>query len=506
MLPSRVFTLGCVNGYDAETLSKSNYYLMSLKKKAAKATMWSMFESFGVKGITFASGIFLARILDPEDFGLIAMLYVFIELSHSLANGGFQIALVQKKDLSALDVNSVFFFNLGVGAALSFVLYFSASAIAAFFEQPQLYDIVQVMAIIPVLSALNIVQHAMATKELNMKKLARSTIISNLVSVGVCIYMALEGYGVWSLVTQQIVAVLFLFLALWYKSAWYPKAQFSFNSIKQMFDFSSKVLTADFIGQLFKNIYYVVIGKLFSAEQLGFYARGDNLQKFVSETLARTVGRVTFPVLANVQDDMKRMKHILQRSTCLASFVAFPAMLGLASIAEELIPFLLSEKWAPSIPFFQLLCIYGAFNPLHLVNHSGLKALGLGGLFLKLEILKKLLIIIGLAVTFKFGLMAIVYGQVVVCALTYLLNVYYNNKLFGYSIGEQFKDISPFVFSAIIMAICITWVGTVLSASVLTIMLAKMLIGILVYVSCLVALRNSILRESFDLIKSAVEK
>ncbi len=479
---------------------------MSLKKKAAKASMWSVFESLGVKGITFASGIFLARILDPEDFGLIAMLYVFIELSHSLANGGFQIALVQKKDLSEIDINSVFYFNLGIGAALSFVLYFSSGAIASFFEQPQLNDIVKIMSIIPVLSALNIVQHAMATKELNMKKLARATIFSNLVSVGVCIYMALEGYGVWSLVAQQIVAVLFLFLALWYRSAWYPKAQFSFNSIKQMFDFSSKVLTADFIGQLFKNIYYVVIGKLFSAEQLGFYARGDNLQKFVSDTMARTVGKVTFPVLANVQDDMPRMKSILQRSTCLASFIAFPAMLGLAAIAEELIPFLLSEKWAPSIPFFQLLCIFGAFNPLHLVNHSGLKAMGLAGLFLKLEVIKKILIVVGILVTYKFGLMAIVYGQVVVCVLAYLINVYYNEKLFGYSIGEQLKDITPFILATLLMVMCVTWVGAQLSTSVLLIMLVKLIVGALVYISCLIVLKNPILRESWGFVKAAIEK
>jgi len=479
---------------------------MSLKKKAAKATMWSMLESLGLRAVTFASGIFLARILQPEDFGLIAMLYVFIELSHSLANGGFQVALVQKKDLSELDVNSVFFFNLGVGAALSVVLYFSSNAIASFFGQPQLNEIVKVMAIIPVLSALNIVQHSMASKELNMKKLARSTVTSSLVSAGVCIYMALEGFGVWSLVTQQIVAVVILFISLWFRSDWYPKAQFSFNSIKQMFDFSSKVFVADFIGQLFKNIYYVVIGKLFSAELLGFYARGDNLRKFVSDTLARTIERVAFPVFSQVQGNIGRVKRIMQKSTRTSSFIAFPAMLGLAAIAEELIPFLLTEKWSASIPFFQLLCVVGMFAPMYVISRSGYKALGLASLVLKLTIIKQSLIVVGIIITFNFGLMAIVFGQVVVSFLSYLIDVYYNKKLFGYPIKEQINDIFPFLLSSVLMVLCITWVGSQLALNVLLVMLIKMVVGALVYVSCLVALKNPVLRESWDLVKAAAAK
>lgn len=479
---------------------------MSLKKRAAKATMWSMLESLGLRAVTFASGIFLARILQPEDFGLIAMLYVFIELSHSLANGGFQVALVQKKDLSELDINSVFFFNLGVGAALSVVLYFSSNAIASFFDQPQLNEIVQVMAIIPVLSALNIVQYSMASKELNMKKLARSTVTSSLVSACVCIYMALEGFGVWSLVTQQIVAVVILFISLWFRSAWYPKAQFSFNSIKQMFDFSSKVFVADFIGQLFKNIYYVVIGKLFSAELLGFYARGDNLRKFVSDTLSRTIERVAFPVFSQVQGDIGRVKRIMQKSTRTSSFVTFPAMLGLAAIAEELIPFLLTDKWSPSIPFFQLLCVVGMFAPMYGISRSGYKALGLAGLVLKLTIIKQSLVVVGILVTFHFGLMAIVFGQVVVAFLSYLIDVYYNKKLFGYHIKEQVNDIFPFLLSSILMVLCITWVGSQLALNILLVMLIKVVVGALVYVVCLVVLKNPVLRESWDLLKAAAAK
>ena len=479
---------------------------MSLKKRAAKATMWSMLESLGLRAVTFASGILLARILQPEDFGLIAMLYVFIELSHSLANGGFQVALVQKKDLSELDINSVFFFNLGVGATLSVVLYFSSNAIASFFGQPQLNEIVQVMAIIPVLSALNIVQYSMASKELNMKKLARSTVTSSLVSACVCIYMALEGFGVWSLVTQQIVAVVILFISLWFRSAWYPKAQFSFNSIKQMFDFSSKVFVADFIGQLFKNIYYVVIGKLFSAELLGFYARGDNLRKFVSDTLSRTIERVAFPVFSQVQGDIGRVKRIMQKSTRTSSFVAFPAMLGLAAIAEELIPFLLTDKWSPSIPFFQLLCVVGMFAPMYGISRSGYKALGLAGLVLKLTIIKQSLIVVGILVTFHFGLMAIVFGQVVVSFLSYLIDVYYNKKLFGYHIKEQVNDIFPFLLSSILMVLCITWVGSQLALNILLVMLIKVVVGALVYVFSLVVLKNPVLRESWDLLKAAAAK
>ncbi len=479
---------------------------MSLKKRAAKATMWSMVESLGVRVVMFASGIVLARLLEPEDFGLTAMIYVFIELSHSLANGGFQVALVQKKDLSELDINSVFYFNVGIGAALSFVLYFSAGAISAFFGQSQLVDIVQIMSIIPVLNSLNIVQHSMAAKELNMKKLARSTVVSSLVSVSVCIFMAFDGYGVWALVAQQIVAVVVLFFGLWFRSDWYPKAQFSFGSIKQMFDFSSKVLVADFIGQLFKNIYYVVIGKLFSAELLGFYSRADNLRKFVSDTLSRTIERVSFPVFSQVQDDLGRVKRIMQKSTRVSSFVAFPAMVGLAAIAEELIPFLLTDKWNPSIPFFQLLCVVGMFSPMYVISRSGYKALGLAGLVLKLTILKNALVVVGILATYQFGLMAIIVGQVIVSFFIYLIDVHYNKKYFGYPIKEQVKDIFPFLFSSSVMALFITLVGSQLSLSIFLIMLIKVAVGGCIYLGCLWLLRNSTLQDSVSLLREAIKR
>ena len=465
-----------------------------------------MVEAFGVKGAKFIFGIILARLLTPEDFGLVALLYVFVEVSHSLTNGGFQIALVQKKDLTDTDINSVFYFNVCLGAFFSVLLFFMAGPISDFFNQPKLQEITKYVAIVPILSALCIVQQSLATKSLNMKRIARATMTSVFVSGGCCIYMAYAGYGVWSLVAQQIIAVAVLCLLLWAGSDWLPKRLFSMKSIKRMLDFSSKMLAADFINKVFNNIYYVVIGKLFPPAQLGFYARADNLQKFPSMSLAQTVGRVTFPVLSEVQDDLCRLKNISQKAVCSASFIAFPVMAGLASVADELIPLLLTEKWNPCIPFFQLLCVFGALYPLHMVNLSGIQALGKAGLFLKLEIIKKALVVIGLLVTFKGGILAIVWGQVVVSIVSYFVNLYYNNNLFGYSIPEQLKDIAPFLLGASLMSGTVIWVGNLISFGGLPVILIQAVIGATVYVLLLLLMKNSTIFEFLKLFRKVLSR
>jgi O-antigen/teichoic acid export membrane protein len=423
----------------------------NLKSKTYRGAFWSLIDAIGMRFVQFAIGIVLARLLLPEQFGLIAMVTIFMAIAQTLLDSGFGAALIQKKEVTDADTSSVFYFNIIISLFLAGILCLAAPWIASFYSQPDLLLITQVMSLLIVINSFAVVQTAMLTRNVDFKTQTKVSLLAGLSSGGIGITMAFSGFGVWSLVTQQISAAGFRAILLWLLNPWRPNFIFSFHALSQMFSYGSRLLASGLLNQIFENLYYVVIGKLFSPMSLGFYTKARNLAEMPSMTLSRIIGRVTFPVLSSIQEDNIRLKRAMRKSLTMLFFINTPVMIGLAVVAEPLVMVLLTEKWLPSVPYLQLLCIIGLLLPFHTLNLGILMAKGRSDLFLRLEIFKKVLTIISISVTWRWGITGIIWGQVVIAFVALFLNSYYTGKLLGYHATAQIRDIGVYLVFSLLM-------------------------------------------------------
>lgn len=332
------------------------------------------------------------------------------------------------------------------------------------------------------INSFSLVQQTILTKQLNFKVQTKVSLISGLMSGIIAVILAANGFGVWSLVVQQISSTFFQTLLLWTLNAWRPSLIFSLKSLREMFRFGSRLLVSGLLNQVFNNIYLLVIGKLFSAADLGFFTRAKTLGELPSQTLSGMVGRVTFPVFSTIQDDPIRLKRSLKKALTTLVLVNFPMMIGLAVIARPLVLVLLTEKWAPCIPYLQLLCLTGLMFPLHVINLNLLTALGRSDLFLRLEIIKKILIVINIAVTWRWGISAMISGMIVTSVISYYLNSYYSGVLIDYSIREQLLDLSPYLILAMVVGMVVFVIGLLPFPNYWSMLLVQIIIGIVIYV------------------------
>jgi O-antigen/teichoic acid export membrane protein len=425
--------------------------ISSLKLKTYRGAFWSFVDAIGARLVQFVIGIVLSRLLLPEEFGLIAMLSIFMAVAQNLLDSGFGSALIQKKEITEADTSSVFFFNMLISLALAGILCLVAPWIAAFYQQPELLPITQTMSLVVVINSFIVVQATMLTRKMDFKTQAKVSLLAGLGSGFIGIAMAYHDFGVWSLVSQQLAAASFRVMFLWGFNRWRPKFIFSFSALRQMFSFGSRMLASSLLNQIFENLYYVVIGKLFSPLTLGFYFRACTLAEMPSATLTRIVTRVSFPVFSAIQDDDDRLKRAMRQALGVLFFINAPVMIGLAVIAKPLVLVLLTEKWLPSVPYLQLLCVLGLLLPLHALNLNILMAKGRSDLFLRIEILKKILVVLNIAITWQWGIAAIICGQIVVSFLAFFLNSYYTGKLLGYTAFAQVQEVALYLFSAILM-------------------------------------------------------
>jgi len=453
----------------------------SLKSKTLHALSWSFVEAIGLQSVKFVIGIILARLLFPEQFGLIAMLYVFIAVANAFIESGFGAALIQKRDATPIDLCSIFYFNIAVGLAASGFFCLAAPFIAAFYNQPILAPLARAMSLIIVINSLGLIQGIILARQIDFKTQTKVSLIAGVLSGTIGIVLAVAGFGVWSLAVQQIAASFFQTAFLWLFNPWRPSLRFSLQSLREMFGFGSRLLASGLLNQIFDNIYYVVIGRLFSAMSLGFFTCAMALAELPSRTLSGMVVRVTFPVFSTVQDDPPRLKRCLRKALTFLVFVNFPMMIGLAVIARPLVEVLLTEKWVACVPYLQLLCVTGLLYPLHLINLNILQALGRSDLFLRLEIIKKVLIVINIAVTWQYGISAMIYGMIVFSCICYVLNSHYTGILIGYPIGEQLRDLFAYLIMTVIMGgiVCVTGLFPFLNLFITLIM--QISVGIIVY-------------------------
>lgn len=450
---------------------------MTLKQKTVSGMIWSFIDSLANQGIQFIIGIILARILSPREFGLIGMLTIFIVLSQSFIDSGFTNALIRKKDCTQTDYSTVFYFNFVVGIIFYFILFFSAGSISVFFNEPQLELLLQVLGIGLILNALGIIQRTILTKNLNFKLQARVSFISSVLSGLIAIYMAFNGFGVWSLVVLTLSRFGFTSVFLWIWTKWKPSLIFSIKSFKKLFSFGSKILITGLIETIYRNIYYLIIGKYFSAIQLGYYTRADQFNAIPSANLTQIVQKVSYPVLSNLQDDVVKLKSVYRQIITSVMLVTFVLMLGMAAVAEPLILTLIGEKWAPAIIYLQLLCFVGMFYPLHALNLNMLQVQGRGNLLVKIEIIKKMMAVPIIIVGILLGIKAMIVGMIILSSASYFLNSYYSGRFIGYSSIQQLKDISSSFFLAIFVSAVVFIAGKIIHTHIHFILLIQILIG-----------------------------
>lgn len=425
-----------------------------LKKQVFSGIIWKFLERGSIQIINFLLQIVLARLLMPSDYGIVAILNVFILFSTTLINNGLGNAIIQKKDADDTDFNTIFYIQLGLAAVLVVLLFVFAPFIADFYKDPNLSIYLRVMSVVLILEALSSIQLTALRKWLQFKKSFFANVIGVIVHGGVGIALAYMGYGVWALIISQIAMKIAVFITLLLLVKWKPKKLFSFARFKSLFSYSWKLTVAWIIGTLHQNLFSLVIGKVFSKEVLGYYNRGQNVPQTFTTTLNETISNVMFPALAKVQDDIAKLKSATRKMMSMTSFLVCPIMAGLIAVSGPFVYLALTAKWAPSIPMMQLFCISFGINILSTANMQSFNAIGRSDTFLKLEVIKRSLSLLVLLLTSQINIYAVIIGLAFMGVFSLVYNTFPNRKLLGYSIKEQVQDIlPPMILSAIMLAV-----------------------------------------------------
>ena len=427
----------------------------SLKDKTVKGTIWSGIDNIVQFGVSFLVSIVLARLLSPDDYGLIGIITIFTAVCNVIINGGFTTALIRKKDATEDDCNTAFIVNFVMSILLYAVVFFCSPLIADFFHREELVALTQVSSFGMLIGALAIVQHARLTKRIDFKTQAKITLWASVFSGVVGISMAVIGFGVWALVGQTLSSQLFRTVLLWFYNKWIPKLKFSKTSFRDLFGFGWKIMLSSIIDTVWKELYQVVVGKFYSPSTLGQYTRAQQFSRLFSINLTSVVQRVTFPVLSNIQDDKERMLSAYRRMIKVTMFVTAIGMFFLAAISEPLLYCLIGPKWHDAATYLPLICISGSLYPLHAINLNMLQVQGRSDLFLGLEIIKKIIGIAPLVVCIFYGILPMLYVNLITGIICYFLNSYFSGKLIGYTSWMQLKDVAPSYGLATLIAISV---------------------------------------------------
>jgi len=454
-----------------------------LKEKAVSGIFWSFSDSMATQLSQFIAGLILARILSPDEFGLVGMITVFVAISQSLSDGGFGDALIRKKDVSDADYSTAFYFNLIASVAIFAVLYFTAPAVARFYAQPELVDIERVLGITILINALCIVQRTQLTIKVNFKMHMKVNLVASVISGVIAIIMALTGFGVWALVWRSIIRSVVNTIMLWTTNKWKPLTVFSRESFRSLFSFGSRVIISNLIDTVYNNVFLLIIGKFYSPAQLGYYTRADQFSRLASRNLAGTVQRVSYPVLSQVQDENEKLREGYRKIIMAVMFVTFTVMLGMAAISEAMIVTLIGEKWLPSVEFLQLLCLAAMLYPLHALNINILNIKGRSDIMLRLEIIKKLLAVPIIIVGVLIGIRALLLGIVLHSFISYFINAFYSGKQIDYKTRDQIKDILPAFFVALFTSLLVFAVKFIPGLPQIVILIVQVTVLLVVTVS-----------------------
>lgn len=434
----------------------------SLKQKAITGLKWTFLDQAGSLGISFVVGIVLARLLQPSEYGLLGMVTVFTAIATVFTDSGFGQAMVRKTDLTEEDKLTAFWFSCGMGILVYFALFISAPWVSVFYKEPQLTDILRITSIPILFSGLLTIPNMIFTREINFKVTTKISFSRAILSGMIGIYMAIMGYGVWALIVQGLVSYAIEVIMFNYYCRWKIKFIFKKNSFHYLWGFGSKMLASNLINTAYSNLYQIIIGKFYSSTDLGQYQRGQSYSGLFSNTLTQVVQRVSFPTLSKMQDDTERLKYGYRKIIKMSMLVSCLGSMALAAMAKPLIVILIGEKWLPAAEYLQIICLGALLYPVHAINLNVLTVMGRSDLFLKLEIIKKIIGTVPIVIGIFLGIKVMLWAGVVSSFLCFAINAHYSEKLINYSFANQFKDILPFIIVSIFIA------GLVYSISLLS--------------------------------------
>lgn len=480
---------------------------MSLKKTVLAGVFWSGLEQFANQIIGFVISIILARLLLPEEFGLIAMFAIFIALGGAMIDSGLTQSLIRTDNPTDEEYSTVFYFNL-IGSIVVFgIVAWSAPLLANFYDQPQLTNILRVYSIVFIINAFGAIQRTRLTKIMNFKTQmlvsTPSLIFSGVVGVGLALY----GFGVWSIVWSRVTHAFTSSIQFWFWSKWRPLWFFSIKIFKRHFNFGFKLLFSRILDTVFNNLYPIIIGKYFTPAQVGFYSKADDLQMRPVGIISNVVSKITFPLFSEIQNDDLRLKYIYKRIMLSVIYFIAPILIFMAVLAEPMFRFIYTDKWLPAVPYFQILCVTGIMYPIHDYNLQILNVKGRSDLFLRLEIIKKIIISVILLISFQFGIYGLLYGSVVFSLLAFIVNTHYSGKFIDYTALEQLIDVLPVMLLAIISGVIVYIVDFMLAKSEYNDFIRIIIggsIGTLIFIMLSLKFRISTLFEIKSIINSRI--
>lgn len=451
------------------------------KQKVLSNFIWRVAERFGAQIVSFIVSIVLARMLAPEYYGTIALVMVFINILQVFVDSGLGTALIQKKDADELDFSSVFFFNLIVCLLIYAGIFIAAPYIAKFYSDDSLTPIIRVISLTIIVSGVKGIQQSYVSRNMLFKRFFFSTLGGTIFSAFLGIFMAYVGYGVWALVMQQLSNIVVDTLILWLTVKWRPQKKFSWKRLRKLLSFGWKLLISALLDTVYNNLRNLIIGKIYSSSDLAFYNQGDKFPKVIVLNINASIDSVLLPSMSSVQDDHNKVKNMTSRAIKTSTYIMAPLMMGLAFCATPIVSLLLTDKWLPCVPFLQIFCITYMFWPIHTANLNAINAMGRSDLFLKLEIIKKIMGLTLLFITMRISVMAMAYSLLISGLLSQIINSWPNRKLLNYGYLEQVKDILPAILLAVIMGVIVYCVSFIGLNSALT-LLIQIPLGMFVYI------------------------
>lgn len=449
--------------------------------KVIKNFIWRFAERCGAQLVTFIVSIVLARILAPEDYGTIALVTVFTTILQVFVDSGLGTALIQKKEADDLDFSSVFFFNFAVCLILYIGMFIAAPFIAEFYNDSSLTSVVRVISLTIVISGVKGIQQAYVSRNMMFKRFFFSTIGGTIFSAVFGIVLAYQGFGVWALVAQQLSNTAIDTLILWLTVKWRPKLMFSWNRLKTLLVFGWKLLVSALLDTCYNNLRNLIIGKMYSSADLAYYNQGDKFPKVIVTNINTSIDSVLLPTMSSAQDDRERVKNMTRRAIKTSTYVMAPLMMGLAFCSVPIVHLVLTDKWLPCVSFLRIFCVTYMFYPIHTANLNAINAMGRSDWFLRLEVIKK---IVGMAIllsTMWFGVMAMAYSLLLSSVLSQIINSWPNRKLLGYGYLEQIRDIAPAIILAVIMGICVYFIGYIPLPTIVTLII-QIVAGAIIYI------------------------
>lgn len=452
-----------------------------MSKKIAFNFLWRFLERSVVQLISVIVLILLSRILEPVEFGTVAIVLVYINILQVFVDCGMGSALIQKKNADDLDFSSVFYMNLFLCITIYLIMFFLAPLIADFYKMPELVSIIRVLSLIIILYGIRNIQQAYISKILIFKKLFYSTTIGSFIAAIISIYMAYSGYGIWALVLQYIINTAVATIVLWIIVRWRPKLMFSFERLKSLFSYSWKLLVSSLLDTTYNNLRQLIIGKLYTRQDLAFYDKGHLFPNAIVANIDTSINSVLFPAMSAEQDNIENVRNMASKSMKISTYIIMPLMVGLAVCAEPAVNLLLTDKWLLSVPYIRIFCFTFAFYPIHTINLNIMKALGRSDLFLKLEIIKKIVGVIILSISMWYGALVIAYSLILTSISSQIINSYPNKKLINYGYFKQLEDILPNVVISCVMGLIIYFIIFFNLSSLVT-LLIQVPLGIVIYI------------------------